>query len=361
MAIDFPNSPSINELFTVDNVTYIWDGITWDILDKNVDYIDFNLINTVTNSVGRLYWDAAEGTLEIGMPNNSAQSIGMEFYMPPTKNNSGTTIPNGSFVMATGAQGDRITIAKAITNGTVDPMYMIGVATQDIPNGAEDGLITIFGTIRDLNTAAWPVGTVLYPNPSVAGGFTSIKPDAPNIRTPIAIVLRQHANTGRIYVRMTTGSGLGETDSNVKFTSLLDGDLVVYNDTTDIWENTKNLRGTYSMDTLDLIETQLTANVKNINVITAFLIDSFPSSSYRSAEYILQLSQGLNYAMTKLMLIHDGTDVAISEYGHVEIGTSIPYNFNASYSLGNLEITITCSTANISPVDLKFTRTLFDA
>ena len=61
------------------------------------------------------------------------------------------------------------------------------------------------------------------------------------------------------------------------------------------------------------------------------------------------------------MLIHDGTDVAISEYGHVEIGSNIPYDLNASYSLGNLEITMTCSTANVTPVDLKFTRTLFDA
>lgn len=162
------------------------------------------------------------------------------------------------------------------------------------------------------------------------------------------------------YYNGTSWADLG-SGSNLSLPSAADGDLIVYNDTSDEWESTKILRGTYSMDTLDLVETQLTASVKNITVTTAFLIDSFVASSYRSAEYFLQLTQGNNYGMTKLMLIHDGTDVAISEYGHVEIGTNIPYDLSAAYSLGNLEITMTCSTANLYPIDLKFSRSLFDS
>lgn len=203
----------------------------------STDHVDFQLINNFVNATGRLRWDSEEGTLDLGMNDGVVQSIGMEFFMPPTKNNSGVEIPNGSFVMATGSQGDRITIAKAVTDGTVDPMYMIGVATHTIANESENGIVTVNGTVRDINTSTWPVGTVLYPNPSVAGGFTSAKPSAPNIRTPIAIVLRQHANTGRIYVRMTTGSVLGGTDSNVDFQNLQDGDVVTYDSTTSTWKN----------------------------------------------------------------------------------------------------------------------------
>ncbi len=122
-----------------------------------------------------------------------------------------------------------------------------------------------------------------------------------------------------------------------------------------------SLSGTGTMEILDLNEASMTAKVSTINVTTPLLIDSFVAANYRSAEYILQFSQGsLNYSMTKLMLIHDGTDVAISEYGHVEVGTPIPYTFNAAFSLGNLEITIQCSNANITSVNLKFSRVLFD-
>lgn len=203
----------------------------------NTDHVDFNLINNFANAEGRLRWNSEEGTLDLGMSADSYQSVGMSFYMPPTKNASGASIPKGSFVMATGALGDRITIAKAVTDASTDPMYMLGIADHTIADGAEDGLVVTDGTVRGINTSLWPVGTVLYPNPSVAGGLTSTKPSAPSIRTPIAIVLRQHEETGRIYVRMTTGSVLGGTDSNVDFDNPQTGDVIVYDGVNNVWKN----------------------------------------------------------------------------------------------------------------------------
>jgi hypothetical protein len=203
----------------------------------SIDHIDFNTGNVSVDATGRLRWNSEEGTLDLGMENEVVQSVGMGFYMPPTKNNSGVSIPAGSFVMATGAQGDRITIAKAVTDGSVSPIYMIGVSSKAIPDESETGLILTNGIVRNVNTNAWPVGTVIYPNPSSAGGLTSTKPTAPNIRTAIGFVLRQHATTGRIYIRMTTGSTLGETDSNVAFASIADGDTIVYDASSQVWVN----------------------------------------------------------------------------------------------------------------------------
>jgi hypothetical protein len=201
------------------------------------DHVDFNLINNFEDAEGRLRWNSEEGTLDLGMPGGVTQALGMSFYMPPTKNNSGVQISKGSFVMATGAQGDKITIAKAVTDGTVDPMFMIGIAAENISIGSEDGLIITNGLVKGINTNSWNVGTVLYPDPATAGGLTSTKPDAPNIRTPIAIVLRKDNNNGRIYIRMTVGSTLGGTDSNVKFNNPQTGDVVVYDGVNNVWTN----------------------------------------------------------------------------------------------------------------------------
>lgn len=203
----------------------------------SIDHIDFNLENPSTYAEGRLWWNAEEGTLDLGMTSDVSQSVGMEFYMPPSKNNSGVLIPNGSFVMATGAQGDRITIAKAVSDGSIDPRYMIGVATTDIENGAENGLITTNGIVRDINTSLWPVGTVLYPNSSSAGMLSASAGIAPAIRTPIAIVLRQHSETGRIYVRMQVGHNFGEIESDVKISSLSNGDVLTYSSSEGVWKN----------------------------------------------------------------------------------------------------------------------------
>lgn len=209
-----------------------------------------------------MFWNYEEGTVDIIMNDGVSQSVGMQTYMPPTKNNSGDTIPAGSVVMATGAQGDRITIAKAITNGTVGPEYVIGLAAQEIINGSEDGLIVVNGTIRDINTASWTEGTILYPDPNNSGGLTSTKPSSPAVKTPIAIVLRQQENSGRIYARTTNGSVLGGTDANVEFTNVSDNDVILYNGSASYWYNeslstaVQNIDGPDSGIDADLLDGQ---------------------------------------------------------------------------------------------------------
>jgi hypothetical protein len=204
----------------------------------STDHIDLDLNNVFPNAAGRIRWDSEEGTVDLGMNNNVVQSVGMEFFMPPTKNNSGVDIPAGSFVMATGAQGDRITIAKAVSNSTVDAEYMIGIAAHTILDGSESGLITTHGTVKDINTSLWEIGDILYPNPAVPGGLTKVEPSAPNIRLPIAIVLRKHENTGRIYVRMDVSHKLSET-LDVDISSPQNNDVLSYNSTSGMWQNTQ--------------------------------------------------------------------------------------------------------------------------
>lgn len=116
-----------------------------------------------------------------------------------------------------------------------------------------------------------------------------------------------------------------------------------------------------SVKKIDFDPAAITADLKTINVSTAVLIDSFTANSYRSAEYLIQLTQGTNYTITKVLLVHDGSDVAISEYGYVSVGSVIDYVLSGAFSAGNLELTVTCSAANVTPVSLKFSRTLFDA
>ena len=187
-------------------------------------------------SPGTLYWNSEENTLDLGMSDDVLHSIGMKLFMPPTKNNSGVDIPKGSFVMATGAQGERITIAKAVTDGSVDPEYMIGFAAQNIENGSETGLVVINGTITNVNTQGWPVGTTLYPNSASAGTLSASAGEAPDIRTPVAIVLREHQNSGRIYARMINSHKFGE-EADVKLTSLSNGDIAIYNSASSLWMN----------------------------------------------------------------------------------------------------------------------------
>lgn len=122
----------------------------------------------------------------------------------PVTNASGvSTITKGTLLMAVGTSlTERILAAPAVTDGSVDPIYIIGVAPADLAPGA-DGYAVSYDEIGSLNTLAYPIGTIWWNDPAVPGGFSTAEPVAPNLKIPFAIVIRQNAGSGRIFVRET--------------------------------------------------------------------------------------------------------------------------------------------------------------
>lgn len=161
---------------------------------NSFDYIDFDRNNGNSLQVGRMFYNNSDDTLNIVQKDNVIQQIGEEIFIQVT-NSTGSTILNGSLVGLTGS-GTAVSLYNA--NGSVPPMYVLGVATQDIPNGAR-GRITQFGRVNDANTTGLSVG-IVYANPSVVGGLTSVKPTAPNAVIPVGVVTSSAVN-GQIFVR----------------------------------------------------------------------------------------------------------------------------------------------------------------
>jgi hypothetical protein len=198
------------------------------------DYIQFDPTHIVTSaSAGRLQWSADEGTLEIGLEGEVVNlPIGAKNVIY-VKNGTGSTINRGKSIMAVGAAGDRISIALAVANGSIDSRYMLGIAAEDIADDSF-GYVVTNGYIRNINTSAWPVGTILYFDPQTPGGITTTEPDAPNLLLPIAIVVKQNASSGIIYVRMTLGAYLRESH-DVSISTPVSGDFLKYNGS--VWVN----------------------------------------------------------------------------------------------------------------------------
>ena len=63
------------------------------------------------------------------------------------------------------------------------------------------GMAISNGYLRDINTIAYPEGTILYPN--TTGGFTTTPTiNGTNYNQPIAYVLRSHAVNGIIMINI---------------------------------------------------------------------------------------------------------------------------------------------------------------
>ena len=66
---------------------------------------------------------------------------------------SGATIENGKVVKDVGTDGasGKILGEYMIADGSVQPKFTLGVATEDILNG-DDGYVTEFGLVRGIDT-----------------------------------------------------------------------------------------------------------------------------------------------------------------------------------------------------------------
>lgn len=74
-------------------------------------------------------------------------------------------------------------------------------------------------------------------------------------------------------------------------------------------------------------------------------IFSMSAASFRSAEFMIQVSQGANYHMTKILAIHDGTTAYLTEYGTIVIGVAQAV-FDVNISGGSVLLQATPTTAN---------------
>lgn len=172
--------------------------LKWNGNDLETQTIKFNTSYTPSvHSQGLLHWNSEDETLEIDLTDSVKLQIGQELYVR-VKNTTGSSILNGQVVRPIGSTGDNPLIDLAIAN-SYSTSRPVGVATEDIPHN-QNGFVTIFGVVRDINTSSFNEGDLLYLSSTIAGSMTNIKPSYPNVAHRIGVVIRKHATVGIIVV-----------------------------------------------------------------------------------------------------------------------------------------------------------------
>ena len=215
------------------------------------EYIDFNVTAPdAANAVGRLYWNSDDNcqSLSIGMEGGTViQQIGEDQYYR-IKATADITI--GDVVMFTGTLGASGGLTGAPATGLTvgQAQYVMGIAAESFLNN-EWGYVQYFGEIRGFDTTggaeAWINGTILYYDPTVAGGMTKNKPTAPNPIVEMAAVVYAADPNGSVFVRPTFGAPLGDMNGNVQFSTLTGGEIIVYDSVNQYWKNSIVAGGTF--------------------------------------------------------------------------------------------------------------------
>lgn len=124
------------------------------------------------------------------------------------RNASGATLAKGAPVHASGVHpgaGSITTVAGARADAATT-LPAIGVMAEATANNSYGRMMTA-GRLEDVDTSAWSVGDILWLSATVAGGLTTTPPSHPFYLQPIAQVLRSHATTGILYIRIGSVRG----------------------------------------------------------------------------------------------------------------------------------------------------------
>ena len=92
-----------------------------------------------------------------------------------------------------------------------------------------------------------------------------------------------------------------------------------------------------SSTNLELIGGDIQGGILTTTSTSAATVISVSASTYRSVNYQVQIVQGTNYNSTTINVIHDGTNVYMSEYGTINQPTGIA-TFGADISSGSLRL-----------------------
>ena len=92
----------------------------------------------------------------------------------------------------------------------------------------------------------------------------------------------------------------------------------------------------------------------SVSSTSATTIATHAAATYRSVKYNVQITQGSSYHSTEINVIHDGTNVAMGEYGTIFTGSSLA-TFDATISSGNLLLQVTMGSASSATIKVMST------
>ena len=204
----------------------------------SLTYTDVNAIGSVTSTDGSVTVSTTSGVADLSV----AVSASTTNVICLVRNTTGATLTKGTAVYISGATGQNPTVSKAQANNDTNSAQTLGLMSADLANNS-NGYVTIIGLIQNIDTSAYTDGEQLYLSPTTAGTLTATKPHAPQHLVYVAIVEHAHPTHGKLFVKVQNGYEMDELH-NVSAQSPSNGQVLIYNASTSLWEKNTLTDGT---------------------------------------------------------------------------------------------------------------------
>ena len=293
--LNFPTNPALGDQYTVSGVTYTWNGYAW--LKTNNGNQTFNNItgtNSITVGTGTNTVIITSSTIVISGDNVLTTSSLFKFLVPG---------PDISITASSGfATVSDISTLQTVTSRGSTSTYVITLANTTNSTSTDSGALVVVGGAafgKDVTVGGdlYVDGTVFVQGASLSGidkitGSTGTFANAKVVGTTPSI----STSTGALTVEGGVGVG---------------GDMWV--------------EGRINSESLKIADSIFDSTQVLVNTTATVVVDSYSSTSFRSAKYLIQIDEGAgagaNFEVVEILLLVDniGT-VYATEYGLLTSG-----------------------------------------
>jgi hypothetical protein len=283
------------------------------------DSITFNTAKDGTVGVGEVEYNDTQGSLIQGLKGGNVTNIIGQQLHQRVNNRTGATLAKGDVVYLSGSQGNRITVAKALGVTDAFSANTFGIVAESIANN-QSGYVITEGLITGINTSALVEDSAVYLSPTVAGGLTSTKPQAPQHTVYIGVCVKSNAGSGELFVKIRNGQELDELH-DVRISNPLNNASLYYKSSEGIWRDT----------TPTLLVSDTAAMLAN------YATKAYADTSgrfYARQDFRNVSSSTLTWTQTDTLVVNDTTSLQVYRNGQILLPSQYTVPTNASVVIG---------------------------
>jgi hypothetical protein len=284
------------------------------------DSITFNTAKDGTVGVGEVEYNDTQGSLIQGLKGGIVTNVIGQQLHQRVNNRTGSTLAKGTAVYLSGSQGNRITVAKALGVTDAFSANTFGIVAESIANN-QSGYIITEGLITNINTSALVEDSAVYLSPTVAGGLTSTKPQAPQHTVYIGVCVKSNAGSGELFVKIRNGQELNELH-DVRITSPVNKASLYYLSSEGVWRDT----------TAALLISDTSAMLAN------YATKAYADTSgrfYARQDFRNVSSSTLTWTQTDTLVVNDTTSLQVYRNGQILLPSQYTVPTNASVVIGS--------------------------
>lgn len=207
------------------------------------DAVNFDTAANETAAAGKLFWDSTYGVLRLGLEGGNSVGLGSSSVIKVV-NTSSSTISANQVVSVNDVSNNLPGVV--VFADAAEGLPVLGITTEEILAG-DSGYVQTEGILSGVDTSGATSGALLYVD-TTTSQLTTVTPTAPEPQNIAGFVVTADVS-GSAYIEFDRGrdalTDLEDVDSTITPSN---GDVLVYNSTTSLWEPAV---GTPKSETLD--------------------------------------------------------------------------------------------------------------